>query len=526
MKKMSKSKIALGVFVSMAISNSAFAFPVNFASGTPVSEAVRALGFKAGINVVINGDLEGTISMNMDDTDFDTALRALARTNNFSYEYVDNMVLVAPAKSMKIMETYKLKHLDPEAVKEQLKLLVEDENDVTANVAAHSISVAGSAAVQDRIRTQLEQVDVAQQQVNIKATVIEINQSKARDMGLSFFSDPWSKNTSVAGYNGFKFSVQGAHQENLGKGNVLARPNITTFDGHAAFILMGDKVPLFTTESSSTDSDNDATMTVEYKEVGVKLEVLPRINDEDKETITMTIKPSVSTITQWIESGNNKAPQISERSAATTLRVKSGETILLGGLLKEEEMRNIKQIPFLSKLPVLGEIFKSRSIDKKKSEIVIAITPTIIYDEDGRPKVELQKIGPEVQKELHKMQERKELNNVNVEQKFVMDARNDELQLQQNNMKNELTKKDEELKKLRNELRESNKLYGQMKADKVQKKSDEPNEKSMKKELEKKDEELKKLRNELKENNKMMEKLLGSIKDDKGKSDKEVSKNE
>lgn len=457
MKKMSKSKIALGILTSMVISNSAFAFPVNFAPGTPVSEAIRALGFKAGINVVINGDLEGTVSMTMDDTDFDTALRALARTNNFSFEYVDNMVLVAPAEDMKLMETYKLKHLDPETVKEQLALLVEGE-DVTANVAAHTISVVGSAAVQDRIRTQLEQIDVAQQQVNIKATVIELNQNKAREMGLSFFSDPWAKDTSVAGYNGFKFSVQGAHQETLGKGNVLARPSITTFDGHTASILMGDKVPVFTTSSDSTDSDNDASMTVEYKEVGVKLEVLPRINDEDKETITMTIKPSVSTITQWVESGNNKAPQISERSAATTLRVKSGETILLGGLLKEEEMKNIKQIPFLSKLPILGEIFKSRSIDKKKSEIVIAITPTIIYDEDGRPMVEMQKMTPNLQKKLQETQNEVEVSNIDTEAQVSIDTRNAELEVRHKEMKKELKEKERELKKLRKELKDNNKM--------------------------------------------------------------------
>uniref|UniRef100_UPI003C6E23D5 type II secretion system protein GspD n=1 Tax=Phascolarctobacterium succinatutens TaxID=626940 RepID=UPI003C6E23D5 len=95
-------------------------------------------------------------------------------------------------------------------------------------------------------------------------------------------------------------------------------------------------------------------------------------------------------ISQWVESGNNKAPQISERSAETTVRVKNGETILLGGLLKNEEIKSIKQIPFLSKIPILGEIFKSRSIEKKDTEIVIAITPTIVYDENGRPKVETQ----------------------------------------------------------------------------------------------------------------------------------------
>ena len=92
MKKMSKlKKVTLGILAGMMFSNTALAFSVNFAPGTPVADAIRALGYKAGINVVINGDLNGTVSMSMDDTDFDTALRALARTNDFSYEYLDMM---------------------------------------------------------------------------------------------------------------------------------------------------------------------------------------------------------------------------------------------------------------------------------------------------------------------------------------------------------------------------------------------------------------------------------------------------
>ena len=144
-------------------------------------------------------------------------------------------------------------------------------------------------------------------------------------------------------------------------------------------------------------------MTVEYKEVGVKLEVLPRINDFDKETITLVIKPSVSTISQWVESGNNKAPQISERSAETTVRVKNGETILIGGLLKNEEIKSIKQIPILSKIPILGELFKSRSTDKKDTEVVIAITPTIVYDQDGRPRVETQTTTKSLHEKLNEL---------------------------------------------------------------------------------------------------------------------------
>ena len=419
---MKSKKIILSLCASsLFVCSSAFAFPVDITTGTPITEAVRALAFKAGKNVVVNGDLRGTMSMHMDDTDFETALKALSIAGNFSYEFVGDTVLVAPADKLNTIQTFKLKHLEPEVFIKQLSSIVSGE-DVVADKERNTITIAGSNSVMRRVENLIEKFDVAQQQVNIKATIIEISKTKNREMGLSYLSDAWSKDTSISGYNGFKFSVTGAHEENLGNGKVLARPNITTFDGKSAKLMMGDKVPVFTSSSDSTETDTNTTMTVEYKDVGVNLEVLPRINDGDKETITMVIKPSVSTISQWVESGNNKAPQISERSAETTIRVKSGETILIGGLLKDEEIKNIRQIPFLSKLPILGELFKSRSIDKKNSEVLIAITPTIVYDEDGRPKVEMQTTTPKLMDQLHELQNEPVVSNSIEEEMLASDV--------------------------------------------------------------------------------------------------------
>ena len=396
-------------------SSTAFAFSVDFAPGTPLVDALRALGYKSGKNVIINGELEGSISMHMDDTDFDTAMGALARSNNFSYEYLNGntgTVLIAPSDSMPIIQTFKLKHIDPATAAKQIGMLTDAEK-VVADPENHTLTVSGSSSLMNQVKNELKTTDVAQQQVNIRAAVVEISNTKNKNLGLSYLSDPWSKDTSIGGYNGFKFSVSAAHEETLSKGKVLARPNVTVFDGKKASILMGDKVPVFTSSSDSTDSDSSTTMTVEYKEVGVKLEVLPRINDFDKETITLVIKPSVSTISQWVESGNNKAPQISERSAETTVRVKNGETILIGGLLKNEEIKSIKQIPFLSKIPILGELFKSRSTEKKDTEVVIAITPKIVYDEFGRPRVETQTSTKNLHDTLNKLRAERmnEMNN-------------------------------------------------------------------------------------------------------------------
>lgn len=404
-------KLAASVCLALTMmASNCYAFSVDFATGTPVTEAVRALALKAGKNVIINGDIKGSVSIKMNDTDFDSALKALSVAGNFSYEYMDGTVLVAPSASLNTIETFKLNYISPDSFAKQLGALISSDK-IVADNEMHTVTVTGSNNVMRKVEDQLKKFDVAQKQINIKATVIELSKTKSRNMGLSYLSDSWTKDTSVAGYNGFKFSVTGAHEETLGNGNVLARPNITTFDGKNAKLMMGDKVPVFTSTSDGSDTSSDSTLTVEYKDVGVTLDVTPRVNDADKDLITMVIKPKVSTISQWVESGNNKAPQISERSAETIVRVKSGETILIGGLLKDEEIKSIKQIPFLSKLPILGELFKSRSIDKKNTEVVIAITPTIMVDEDGRPRVELQKTTPKLHHKLSELQNEPEMDS-------------------------------------------------------------------------------------------------------------------
>ena len=150
-----KGKMSAAFAISMMLARTACAFSVDFAPGTNLVDAIRALGYKAGVNVVINGNLSGTVSMHMDDTTFEEAIRALSIANDFSYEFTDGAVLVAPKEAMNVIETYKLKHLDPLYAKEQMGLLVE-ETDVYANKEAHTISIVGSTAVQSRVMKQLE----------------------------------------------------------------------------------------------------------------------------------------------------------------------------------------------------------------------------------------------------------------------------------------------------------------------------------------------------------------------------------
>lgn len=432
-------------------------------SRTPIVEALVGLGQRANKNITVNGDLQGTVTSSLNNVTFDEALRMLSMTHGFTYIEDGNNVIISNTDKFKTVATTRLTYLDLAAAKEKLKILF-DEDDISLNADDSSISYSGSTAQIAEANRILKEADVSQPQIMVKATIIELSKSKTRDMGFTYASDPWSKDTSVGGYNGFKFLVTAQHQETWGKGNVIGRPTVCVLNGRNASILMGDQVPVFTTTSSSTDTNYDATMSVEYKEVGVKLDVTPRINDQDQKTITMDIKPSISSITKWVESGNNLAPQISTREAKTILRVKSGETILLGGLLKEEIINNTTGIPLLSKLPFLGELFKSHSKKKEKTEILIALTPTIVEnDEVGRPIVESQTMAPELQDKLHQLQGEEVRSNIPEVEQNLLEVNNQELENKVSEHQKTIEQKDEELKSKNKEIREKEKMISRLK---------------------------------------------------------------
>lgn len=403
-----------------------FAETVDFAPGTPVVQALRALGYKFNRNIIVSGNVAGTVSMHLDDVDFDEALRAMSIAAGFSYVKEGKNIVVGTQETVKQMRTYTIHNVDEEAVAKQLKVFVEDEEDVVVNKELHTVAVLGSNGVLNRIEQEIERIDKPVHQVMIRAAIIELNNTKSKNTGVNWSrkrndsedyhgmhpNGNWTDGVGFFERNSFKFQISASLEDTISRGRILARPSIATSDGNKASILMGDKVPVFT--STSTSENADATVNVEYKDVGVSLEVTPRINDVEKGLVTMAVEPSVSVITAWVESGNNKAPQISERSAQTLVRVKSGETILIGGLLRDEEVRTLKRIPLLSKIPILGALFRNRTRENRNTEIVIAITPMIIRDENGRPVVEEQRITAPLKKEVQVFNvEENELNDGN-----------------------------------------------------------------------------------------------------------------
>ena len=166
--------------------------------------------------------------------------------------------------------------------------------------------------------------------------------------------------------------------QTVGRTNILSNPSVTTVNNKEAKILVGSTQPYVTSTTTTPASGPTTTAeTVNFIEVGVKLYVTPTIHNDDY--ITMKIKPEVSSVVTTITTGNNNSiPVVETSQAETTVNIKNGVTIVIGGLIKDQKVKSVKKVPVLGDIPLLGFAFKSNTDTVDKTEIVIFLTPKII----------------------------------------------------------------------------------------------------------------------------------------------------
>ncbi|WP_031294597.1 type II secretion system secretin GspD [Sphingobium ummariense] len=171
--------------------------------------------------------------------------------------------------------------------------------------------------------------------------------------------------------------------------NLLSTPSVMTLDNQKASILVGQQVPITTGEALSQNFDNQFR-TVQRQDVGIKLEVKPQINTGG--AIKLFLKQEVSSVAGPV-SNDNSDLIINKREIETTVTVDDGEILALGGLLDDNERRTIERIPLLSDIPGIGELFKSRSKNRTKTNLMVFIRPTILRSKEDAQKLTQQRYG-------------------------------------------------------------------------------------------------------------------------------------
>jgi type IV pilus assembly protein PilQ len=297
----------------------------------------------------------------------------------------------------------------------------------TAQTSSRSktLIVSDIPPVLDKIKKVLEDIDVQPKQILIETKLVEFDLNKLKDYGFDYATGgagsastttvttdsltnslragghvlgglgitpaaflPQASGISAAntGMNfvfdklsGSRFEVILHALEEDVSANVLSAPSILTLDNQEATILVGEQFPIIsTTKSSDTSTTVDVSLQ-EYKDIGIQLNVVPQISGKDKDYINMILHPAVTTEGALIA---NEYPRITTREAQTQLLIKSGETVMIGGLMKEIKSDSVEGVPFLRKIPLIGKFFEHKTINTQKINLVIFITAHIVDDKN------------------------------------------------------------------------------------------------------------------------------------------------
>ena len=249
-------------------------------------------------------------------------------------------------------------------------------------------------------------------QIRLEAQIIEINSDYTKNLGIQYWSQTPGSNSSsgsstgnpnsgitvgTAGlfYGGEDFSSTrkhggwlGSHVANVnvtlqalineGKARILSRPSITTMSGKTANILIGGRIPI-------PVSDGNGNVSIDWHEYGVKLNIEPVVDSEDK--ITSKVHAEVSTLdySHGVKIDSFSVPGIATREAESEVNVRSGMTMAIGGLINSEDAKIVSKIPLLGDIPIIGRFFRHTSNTRDKRELIILITPTLVADDTPAP---------------------------------------------------------------------------------------------------------------------------------------------
>ena len=286
------------------------------------------------------------------------------------------------------------------ANKEGIKGLV-----LNTDTSTNSLIAFGAPEQIEKVQQLLKELDVPYQQILLEAQVMALSKNASRQLGIDWTwsqfpmqnqSASGSGSTStgsgtntvssfpigiVTGGDGqlYKFGVNATLNALItsGDGKILARPNVTTFNGNRATIFVGDQLPIVTPNAST--AGGPVTYTTSYKNAGITLSYIPRINEDEK--ISASVFVEVSTpVAVVLDVGGQKttAYQITTRSAQTNVRMKDGDTMVIGGLISSQEIKNLNKVPILGDLPFLGKLFQSVSKSKNETEVVIFLKAKIL----------------------------------------------------------------------------------------------------------------------------------------------------
>lgn len=381
------------------------AISLNF-KNTNIKDVFDFLSKLSGINILFDEEVKAQpVTVFVKDVSFQYALNLLLSTNKLFMKKVSADTIIIIPKSKGKIDQYqdlvvKTFYINNAKAKEIVNLVrsMLDVKKVYVNEIENSITVRDTPEKMKLIGKIIAANDLKEAEVILDVEILEISRSNALKYGWNFTPSGLSTSASVqsttnpSNTNGIALD----ELRNLRTGNIfltlpgvvvnlikqdsdaqtLANPRVRVLNNKQAKFHIGDKIPVQTATVTSTQTVA-VTSTFEYKDVGIKLNIEPTIHLNN--TVTLKLSMEISTLGDALDFGNGqKQYKFGTRNTETIINLRDGETVIIGGLIKDEERKNRIKVPILGDIPVIGKLFSSTDDGTIKTDILMSITPNIV----------------------------------------------------------------------------------------------------------------------------------------------------
>ena len=409
-----------------------------------VRTVLQILATESGMNIVASDSVQGKMTLSLKDVPWDQALDLILDARELDIRRVGNIINVAPRAEMLardkaeltarkelddlgplISQSFQLKYKNVEEFKKILRIsdtgsssgssnnsILTSRGSALIDPATNTLIVNDVKSVIQKFNALIEELDVPARQVMVEARIVEASDTLSRELGVKFGgvragSTSWANNWGLAternsrgvrnGSSGVLFEpninvpvasavgsiavvksfssvtlgLELSASEAEGRSKTISTPRVLTQDRQEAEIKQGYQVPY-------TTRDSDGSTTTSFKDAVMSLKVLPRITPDNKIIMDVTINKDTPDNTYQSSEGE---PSIRTQSVKTQAMIEDGGTLVVGGVYQEVIQNNVKKVPMLGDLPVLGNLFKTRSRNNSRNELLFFITPRIMGSE-------------------------------------------------------------------------------------------------------------------------------------------------
>jgi len=367
---------------------------------TPLRNAFDVIGRTAQLNFVFDKDVrpDARVTLTVRASPVQDVIRLLLLTQQLDRKVLnDNSLLIYPATQAKQREyqeltarVFFLTNAEAKQAQGLLRTLAKTK-EVHVDEKLNMVAIRDTAEAVRLAERLIDAIDVAEPEVMMEVEVLEVSHTRARDLGVQFPSEvrveaqlPLSTRVpsgridtrdpslvATIGNPALRIGLQATDTDV----NLLANPRIRAKNREKAKILIGEKLPVFT---STAVQNAGVASSVSYLDVGLKLEVEPNVFLDDEVGIKVMLEVNTNLERIVSADGGTTAFRLGTRTAQTNLRLRDGETAVLAGLINDNDRDTLAKVPGLGDLPGIGRAFGNTTRTREKSEIVLLITPRVL----------------------------------------------------------------------------------------------------------------------------------------------------